>query len=281
MLVALCLQAVGQSEFCLEGTVWDDVLQGCVPNNPSDLNQDGCVGLDDFLNHLAAYGEGCVDAVVETSWECGNPLEYQGYDYETVQIGEQCWFAENLRSGTYQNGDAIPSSLNDNDWKWTTSGALALYGEDFGCESYSPDFDACDPTQSLNEYGRLYNWHAVDDARGLCPNGWHVPSDSEWTIMTDEIGGPYHAPLRMKTTYGWYDEGNGTNLSGFSGLPGGLRHYDEGAFAHAGQFAWFWSSTPHDYFSWYRALSWATGLIERHYGYRENGFSVRCLKDVE
>ena len=81
MLVALCLQAVGQSEFCLEGTVGDDVLQGCVPNNPSDLNQDGCVGLDDFLNHLAASGLGCVDAVEETSWECGNPLEYQGYAY--------------------------------------------------------------------------------------------------------------------------------------------------------------------------------------------------------
>ena len=133
---------------------------------------------------------------------CGEPVSYQGYDYATVLIGEQCWFAENLRNEHYANGDAIPSGLSDSEWSSTASGATAVYGEDAGCNNYSPDIDACDPSQSLSEYGRLYNWYAVDDARGLCPSGWHVPTDGEWTAMTDFLGGGSVAGGQMKTTYG-------------------------------------------------------------------------------
>ena len=128
--------------------------------------------------------------------DCGDPVSYQGYDYATVLIGEQCWFAENLRSENYENGDAIPSGLSDWDWHLTTSGAVAVYGEDAGCDIYSPDIDACDPAQSLNEYGRLYSWYAVDDARGLCPSGWHVPTDGEWTVLTDHLGGESSQEVR-------------------------------------------------------------------------------------
>ena len=93
---------------------------------------------------------------------------YQGYDDATVLIGEQCWFAENLRSENYENGDAIPAGLSDSEWSSTTLGAAAVYGEEYGsCEHYSANIDACDPNQSLNEYS-LYNWYAVDDERGLC-----------------------------------------------------------------------------------------------------------------
>ena len=115
---------------CTEGMYWDWELSGCYNINPADINLDGCVQLNDLLDLLSAYGD-C--GAEESTWQCGEPLEYQGYDYETVQIGEQCWFAENLRSENYENGDAIPSNVSDSEWSSTTSGAVALYGEDAGC----------------------------------------------------------------------------------------------------------------------------------------------------
>ena len=147
----------------------------------------------------------------------------QGYS-ATVLIGDQCWFAENLRNELYNNGDTIPSGLSDSDWETTTSGAVAVYGEGSSdCYPHSsPDGDPCDDTWSLNEYGRLYNWHAVDDARGLCPSGWHVPTDEDCTVMTDHLGGESIAGGQMMADYGWSDGGIGTNSSGFSFLPGGL-----------------------------------------------------------
>ena len=165
-------------QFCLTGTVWSEDMGGCIGDGSGDINLDGCVQLNDLLDLLSAYGD-C--GAEESVWQCGDPLEYQGYDYETVQIGEQCWFAENLRSENYENGDAIPSGLSNSEWTSTASGATAVYGEYAGCYNTSPDINACDPAQSLNEYGRLYNWYSVDDARGLCPSGWYVPSDSEWS----------------------------------------------------------------------------------------------------
>ncbi len=210
---------------------------------------------------------------------CGDPVGYQGYDYATVLIGDQCWFAENLRSENYENGDAIPSNLSDSEWSSTTSGAVAVYGEDAGCDNYSPDIDACDPAQSLEEYGRLYNWYAVDDARGLCPSGWHVPTDGEWTLMTDELGGQSIAGGQMKTTYGWNNGGNGTNSSGFSGLPGGFRYFS-GSFGNAGDVGSWWSSSPNGSDAWYRYLYYGENVY-RYDGNRRFGFSVRCVRDAE
>ena len=218
------------------------------------------------------------------AFNCGDPVSYQGYDYATVLIGDQCWFAENLRSENYDNGDAIPAGLSDSEWTSTTSttsGATAVYGEDAGCNSNSPDINACDPAQSLNEYGRLYNWYAVDDARGLCPSGWHVPTDGEWTVMTDVLGGESVAGGQMKTTYGWYQAGNGTNSSGFSGLPGGSRNYVNGYFNGAGNFGDWWSSSPAGSSAWYRALYYDFENVNRYSNYLRNGFSVRCVRDAE
>jgi uncharacterized protein (TIGR02145 family) len=212
--------------------------------------------------------------------DCGDPVSYQGYDYATVLIGDQCWFADNLRSENYENGDAIPSNLSDSEWSSTTSGALAVYGEDAGCENYSPDIDACDPAQSLNEYGRLYNWYAVNDARGLCPSGWHVPTDGEWTVITDFLGGQSIAGGQMKTDYGWYSGGNGTNSSGFSGLPGGFR-YLNGSFNSAGYFGNWWSSSPNGSNAWNRYLYLSDELVYRYGSNPRSGFSVRCVRDAE
>ena len=155
-----CLTAVGQSEYCLDGTVWDDALQGCIVANPSDSNFDGCVQLADLLDLLGVYGtcgdcgEGCslanasstcvdgaciiescndgfadyngeafdgCESVEVLPWSCGDDVDFEGYTYSTVQINGQCWFAENLRNMSYANGDAIAGSLNDGAWSTTSS----------------------------------------------------------------------------------------------------------------------------------------------------------------
>ena len=221
--------------------------------------------------------------------QCGAPFSYQGYDYATVLIGEQCWFAENLRSENYMNGDAIPSNLSDSDWADTISGlsgAVAVRGEgNSNCQNYSPDGNSCDETWSLNEYGRLYNWYAVDDTRGLCPSGWHVPTDEEWTVMTDYLGGWSAASDQMKSSYGWPNEaehsGNGTNSSGFSGLPGGDRKF-YGEFGNNVSGVW-WSSSPDGPYAWYRKLTstFFNQSVFRNGTVHREGLSVRCMKDVE
>ena len=172
------------------------------------LNQQALI--DGLTNSLAGV-EGFDPCPLHLQWSCGCPLTYQGYDYATVLIGEQCWFAENLRSENYENGDAINLGLSAIAWYYTTAGAVAVYGENASCNNFSPDIDACDPAHSLNEYGRLYNWYAVIDARGLCPSGWHVPTDAEWTILADHLGGESVAGAQMKTNYGWNGGDNGTN----------------------------------------------------------------------
>ena len=265
---------------CGEGTVWDEVSQTCVVANVSDTDFDGCVGINDFLVHLSNFGSGCGP---EPAWACGDPLEYQGYDYETVQIGDQCWFAENLQSGNYADGVMIPSNLNSSDWESTTMGARAIYGEGLSpCFDNSPEGDACeDQYWSLNQYGQLYNWYAVNDSRGLCPNGWHVPTDNEWALMTSHLGSSYEAGSMIKTTYGWHSGGNGTNSSGFSGLPGGMRG-ETGDFGLAGLYGVWWSSSQATLsHAWYREVNYGNGQVFRSNHTVRRGYSVRCIKDSE
>ena len=224
---------------------------------------------------------------------CGDPVSYQGYDYATVLIGEQCWFAENLRSENYENGDEIPANLSDSEWENTSLGAVAVYGEGSGsCTNDSPDGDACNESWSLNEYGRLYNWYAVDDARGLCPSGWHVPTDGEWMTMEMALGMSEavtnNTGLRgtdqgtqMKTTYGWHEGGNGTNSSGFSGLPGGWRAFN-GDFVNAGDNGLWWCSPPAGFSEWFRLLYAAhENVLRWDILIPKSGLSVRCIRDAE
>ena len=228
--------------------------------NP-DYNGDGFIGVDDILGALSFY-DNAWDGPVSPSWTCGEAITYAGVGYSTVQIGDQCWFAENLRTTTYLNGDAISQNLSDGDWQSTTSGAMAFY-------------------ISGPAYGGLYNWYAVDDARGLCPSGWHVPTDEEWTILTDHLGGELVAGGQMKSNYGWNDGGNGTNSSGFSGLPGGTRNFN-GNFNGAGVDGYWWSSSPFGSSAWYRYLGYVGEVVYREYfGNLRYGFSVRCVRDAE
>lgn len=281
------------SNYCGEGTIWDSSLQICVgfDDCPADLNGNGLVEVSDLLLMLADFGSECPPEVAE--FTCGDPVSYHGYDYATVQIGEQCWFAENLRNEHYANGDVIPANLSDGEWSSTTSGAVAVYGEDPGCASLSPDGNACDPDWSLNEYGRLYNWYAVDDERGLCPSEWHVPTDGQW--MTLEIllgmsdsqanGTGWRGTdqgMHLKATAGFDNEGNGPNTYGFSALPGGDRFYDNGYFDHAGTHAIWWTSSTNSGpgpNSCNRRIAGSTDLMARYFNQPTAGMSVRCIKD--
>ena len=135
-----------------------------------------------------------------------------------------------------------------------------------------------DPSNG-EKYGKLYNWYAVNDPRGLAPEGWKIPSDEDWTTLTDFLGGEDVAGTKMKSISGWEDNGNGTNESGFSVLPGGYRN-DNGSFYYIGKNGYWWSSTElsaDD--AWFRGLIYVSGSVSSHGNYKDKGFSVRCLRD--
>ena len=254
------------AEFCS----YPDAIGDCNGNCPLDEDGDGVCDL----------------------FSCGASVSYQGYDYATVLIGDQCWFAENLRNENYQNGDEILSDLSDSEWQGSGSGAVAVYGEDSGCSNYSSDIDACDPAQSLAKYGRLYNWFAVSDTRGLCPSGWHVPTDEEWMITEIALG--MSAAEANELDWRGTDQGaklkaspfdalswDGTNSSGFSAVPGGSRG-ENGFFYNGGLLGAWWTSTvvssPH---AMARILRSEFEEIDRWYWHMRNGHSVRCIQDSE
>ncbi len=193
---------------------------------------------------------------------CGTVTDFDGNVYQTVTIGEQVWMAENLKATHYRNGDPIPNVADFSEWVWLTTGAYCEY-------------------ISVATYGRLYNWYAVDDSRGLAPEGWHVPTDAEWQTLVDYLGGGSVAGGKMKetgTTH-WNSPNTGaTNESGFSALPGGFR--GGGIFTGIGDNALFWSSSEaNSSDAWYRYLNSFSSEIDRNDTGKPSGFSVRCVKD--
>lgn len=183
-----------------------------------------------------------------------------------IKIGDQIWMADNLSVDTFRNGDPIPEAKSVKKWVKAAEAGLPAW-----C------YQKNDPNGE--KYGKLYNWHAVNDPRGLAPVGWHVPSDDEWTTLTDHLGGKDVAGTKMKFKIGWKNNGNGSNESGFTGLPGGHRN-GSGTFFDNGFDGSWWSSTEDDTFTaWYRSLNYHNGSVDRGSSYKKNGFSVRCLRD--
>lgn len=135
-----------------------------------DGNGDGAVNVEDVLGVLSEFGEVCEPTGFVT---CGDNISFDGYSYSTVLIGDQCWFAENLRTEHFTNGDTLTQVSNNGEWYSPTQSASAAY-----------EFDE----SNVEVYGRLYNGYAVEDDRGLCPSAWHVPTDEDYMLLEIELG---------------------------------------------------------------------------------------------
>jgi uncharacterized protein (TIGR02145 family) len=212
-----------------------------------------------------------------------------------VAIGSQVWMSTNLNVSTYRNGDVIPQVQDKDTWYKLTTGAWCYYENN---------------AANGNKYGKLYNWYAVNDARGLAPAGWHIPTDGEWTVLSTYLGGEDVAGKKMKSTSGWESwtediicsncktwnaeyrgkkecnvcqdtrvngkktySGNGINSSGFTGLPGGYRIY-YGDFYDVGSSSYWWSASE----GWRLSNSYSD-LNRYYYSSMSYGFSVRCVRD--
>lgn len=202
--------------------------------------------------------------------------DIDGNIYPLVTIGEQVWMAENLRVTRYRNGDIIQTGLSGDEWRNITSGALTIYSHEH-IEGMGSDAEV------LAAYGALYNWFAVADTRGLCPAGWHVPSDDDWLelafYLSDE--GHFNKEGRaLKSLSGWNNNGNGTDDYGFSALPGGSSSINK-EYYNVGLRGNWWSSTEtgNTLYAYQRAMSYAYGFLDRGEFRKNNGLSVRCLKD--
>ncbi len=198
--------------------------------------------------------------------------DIDGNTYLTVSIINQCWMSENLKTSRYSNGVSIPIVTDATAWVSLATGGRSWYDND--------------STTYENPYGNLYNWYAVADNGGLCPNGWHVPTDAEWTTLTNYLGGVNVAGGKMKstgTTY-WNSPNTGaTNESGFSVFPAGLRYGldGSGSFFSIKNIAFFWSASEfNNSLAWYRSLYNYNGNVDRYNNTAKSyGASVRCLRD--
>lgn len=184
----------------------------------------------------------------------------------SITICNQIWMNKNLAVARYKDGSLIPQVTDPAIWANLSIGAWCWYNND------SATYAAT--------YGRLYNWYAVIDSRGLAPAGWHVPSYAEWLTLTTCLGGPPIAGGKIKSTTVWNLPNTGaTNSSGFAGLPGGYRNY-LGPFLDIGNFGYWWSSTPFGSpYAWYLTLNYFSAGANTNPSEVPNGFSVRCVRD--
>ena len=184
-----------------------------------------------------------------------------------VKIGTQVWTSKNLDVSTYRNGDPIRHASTEQDWQDAASkgeGAWCYYNHD---------------PKNGEIYGKLYNWYCVKDSRGLAPSGYHIPSDLEWSLLSEYLGGEEIAGFKMKSTNGWANGGNGDNSSGFNGLPGGYCS-NYGDFYNITDYGNFWSSSENTTNSaWNRYLYSNNSKVYRYNYYKYSGLSVRCIKD--
>jgi uncharacterized protein (TIGR02145 family) len=201
--------------------------------------------------------------------------DIDGNVYHTVTIGKQIWMIENLRVTKYRNGAPIPFVNDSVQWAKLENGAYCNYKNDASIASI---------------YGRLYNYYTIIDSRNMCPDGWHVPSDKEWQVLVDYLGGEKVAGGKMKESgyVHWINFGKGgtTNTSGFTALPAGSREFTAlisgscGIFDWLGMKGYFWSSTQWgDKYIWFRELQNGNPYVERNHFNARCGFSIRCIKD--
>jgi uncharacterized protein (TIGR02145 family) len=195
----------------------------------------------------------------------------------SVTIGSQVWMLKNLNVGVFSNGDTIPQARTNAEWIAAGNNkrpAWCYYNND---------------STGSNSIGRLYNWYAVSDSRGLAPAGWHIPTKDELTNLSSFLGGSSASGEKLKSTSGWANGGNGSNSSGFTAVPSGLRSGYDGTFMNRIDNVYWWSSTSSDVNNAHiRALNamdgnpptWTPDGFFYHMPWdKVDGLSVRCLKN--
>ncbi len=215
-----------------------------------------------------------VDSIIFYNPVPTSVIDIEGNVYKIVTIGNQVWMAENLKVTKYNDGTEIPLETDNTAWSNLSSPGYCYYDNSL---------------TNKETYGALYNWYAVSSStnggKNVCPVGWHVPSDSEWTTLTNYIGGTSQGN-KLKSTSGWINfdtkkpEGNGTDDYGFSGIPSGIRSYDLGYFALIGSYGYWWSSTFNTTnTAWYHRLNSNNSDVDRIDGFNSYGMSIRCIQD--
>ena len=255
--------------------ICDYACNGCMDATACNYDatatiDDGSCATDDLCGVCGGDNSTCTDCLGILNGD--GLVSHGGYDYSTVQIGDQCWFAENCRYLPVVS----PSSEGN-----TTDPYYYVYGYE------GTDVITAQAQANYSTYGVLYNWPAVMEP-GICPSNWHIPTDLEWQTMEIALGmSALEASStgwrgtdqgsQMKFTSGWVDNGNGSNSSGFTGLPGGYRY--SGGFSSSGNYGYWWSASESGSYSWRRKLSSYNDDVNRVNGSRFNGFSARCVRD--
>jgi len=192
--------------------------------------------------------------------------DIDGNAYDVITIGAQIWMKENLKVTHYNNGDPILNVTDHIQWINQTSGAYCNYKNSNIIASI---------------YGRLYNWYAVNDARKIAPEGWHVATNDEWMELEFYFGGVFTAgPLKETGTMHWASPNIGaTNSSGFTALPGGAR-FDLNGFNENGITGSWWNTgETFAHFAWFRTVSNDESMMRPAFTTKTTGLSVRCIKD--
>ena len=206
------------------------------------------------------------DATGLASWQVPPPPP--GTNFPSVSICCQRWMSKNLDVSTYRNGDPIPKVTDATAWANLTTGAYCYYNND--------------STTYAATYGKLYNWYAVNDPRGLAPEGWYIPTDFEWATLSSCLGEDPIAggPLKETGTTHWNSPNTGaTNVTNFYGLPGGYRNL-LGNFFELGFVGNYWSATAFSSnHAWYRSLHYNNDDLSRPSIDKKLGMSVRCIRD--
>jgi uncharacterized protein (TIGR02145 family) len=222
-----------------------------------------------------AYVDVLLEQILELQLVTGVKIkDIDGNVYKIITIGTQTWMAENLKTIKYNDGTVIPLITDG----WYTASLNSSPGYCW--------YGAPNESTNLTTYGALYNWYAIDTLsngnKNVCPTGWHVPTDGEWTTLTDALGGTVGAGGKMKEAglAHWKTPNTGaTNESGFAGLPGGYRRQFNEDYAIGGDVYW-WSyseGVPNE--AWYRNLTYNNGNVSRYDNNKGSGMSVRCLRD--
>ena len=266
-----CNALDGIQGMCGPGTSWDPNSGACVITNPSDTDFDGCVSMTDLLDLLTVFGT-CAEEEPEENpevveWSCGDPLEYQGYDYETVQIGEQCWFAENARylPSVFPEADRNPTDARAYVWNYN-----------------GQDVNEAAGLETFVQHGAIYNLPALHQWQ-LCPANWHVSSDLDWF----EIEAYYGMVEEDLTDYGFdrgANQGVGTSLQSapLNVAPNaGWMHQDLGFLANGETRYWTLDSSLPDEMLHRRLSASQSGIYRNIDWASQAACSVRCIQDSE